>query len=82
MARLGHITKAGDSYLRSLLVMRARTVLNSIGDKQDYFSCRARDLVARRGYWCAVVAIVVKNARVSWAVLKYGEGFRLNKSAA
>ena len=39
-ARLGHITKAGDSYLRSLLVMGARAVLNSIGDKQDYFSRR------------------------------------------
>ena len=36
-ARLGRITKAGDSYLRSLLVMGARAVLNSIGDKQDRF---------------------------------------------
>ena len=79
-ARLGHITKAGDSYLRSLLVMGARAVLNSIGDKQDYFSCWARDLVARRGYWRAVVAIAAKNARVSWAVLKYGEDFRLGSS--
>ena len=26
--------------------------------------------------------IAAKNARMSWAVLKYGEGFRLNKSAA
>lgn len=81
-ARLGHITKAGDSYLRGLLVMGARAVLNSIGDKQDYFSRWARDLVARRGYWRAVVAIAAKNARVSWAVLKYGEDFRLNKAAA
>ena len=81
-ARLGHITKAGDSYLRSLLVMGARAVLNSIGEKQDYFSCWARSLVARRGYWRAVVAIAAKNARVSWAVLKYGEDFRLNKSEA
>ena len=80
--RLGHITKAGDSYLRSLLVMGARAVLNSIGDKQDYFSCWARELVARRGYWRAVVAIAAKNARLAWAVLKYGEDFRLNKSAA
>lgn len=80
--RLGHITKAGDSYLRSLLVMGARAVLNSIGDKQDYFSCWARELVARRGYWRAVVAIAAKNARVAWAVLKFGEDFRLNKSAA
>ncbi|MBI3561836.1 MAG: IS110 family transposase [Gammaproteobacteria bacterium] len=81
-ARLGHITKAGDNYLRSLLVMGARSVLNSIGDKQDYFSCWARNLVTRRGYWRAVVAIAAKNARVSWAVLKYGEDFRLNKSEA
>ncbi len=29
----GHITKAGDPYLRSLLVLGARAVLNSIGDK-------------------------------------------------
>ena len=81
-ARLGHITKAGDSYLRSLLVMGARAVLNSIGDKQDRFSRWARDLVARRGYWRAVVAIAAKNARLAWAVLKYGEDFRLNSSAA
>ena len=81
-ARLGHITKAGDSYLRSLLVMGARAVLNSIGDRQDYFSCWARELVARRGYWRAVVAIAAKNARIAWAVLKYGEDFRLNKCAA
>ena len=81
-ARLGHITKAGDSYLRSLLVMGARAVLNSIGDKQDRFSRWARDLVARRGYWRAVVAIAAKNARLAWAVLKYGEDFRLNSSVA
>ena len=81
-ARLGHITKAGDSYLRSLLVMGARAVLNSLGDKQDYFSCWARSLVERRGYWRAVVAIAAKNARVAWAVLKYGEAFRMNKSDA
>ena len=80
-ARLGHITKAGDSYLRSLLVMGARAVLNSIGEKQDYFSCWARGLVERRGYWRAVVAIAAKNARLAWAVLKYGEDFRLNKFA-
>ena len=79
-ARLGRITKAGDNYLRSLLVMGARAVLNSIGDKQDYFSRWARSLVERRGYWRAVVAIAAKNARLAWAVLKYGEDFRLKPS--
>ena len=56
-ARLGRITKAGDSYLRSLLVMGARAILNSIGDKQDRFSRWARSLQERRGYWRAVIAI-------------------------
>ncbi len=80
-ARLGRITKAGDGYLRSLLVMGARSILAGLGDKQDGFSRWARSLVERRGYWRAVVAIAAKNARLAWAVLKYGEDFRLNKSA-
>jgi transposase len=81
-ARLGRITKAGDNYLRSLLVMGARAVLSGLGEKQDRFSRWARNLVERRGYWRAVVAIAAKNARLAWAVLKYGEDFRLNPSAA
>lgn len=78
--RLGRITKAGDSYLRSLLVMGARAILNSIGDKQDRFSRWARSLQERRGYWRAVVAIAAKNARLAWAMLKYGEDFKLEPS--
>jgi transposase len=80
--RLGRITKAGDPYLRSLLVMGARAVLAGLGDKQDSFSRWARSLQERRGYWKAVIAIAAKNARLAWAVLKYGEDFRLNPSAA
>ena len=81
-ARLGRITKAGDPYLRSLLVMGARAILAGLGDKQDGFSRWARNLQERRGYWRAVVAIAAKNARLAWAVLKYGEDFRLNPGAA
>ena len=80
--RLGRITKAGDSYLRSLLVLGARSVLNSLGDKQDKHSRWARELVARRGYWRAAIAIAAKNARLSWGVLKYGEDFRLYSTKA
>ncbi len=80
-ARLGRITKAGDPYLRSLLVMGARAILSGLGNKQDGFSRWARSLQERRGYWRAVVAIAAKNARLAWAVLKYGEDFRLNPNA-
>ena len=81
-ARLGRITKAGDAYLRSLLVMGARAILAGLGDKQDSFSRWARSLQERRGYWRAVVAIAAKNARLAWAVLHYGEDFRLRSDAA
>ena len=80
-ARLGRITKAGDRYLRSLLVMGARAILSGLGDKQDGFSRWARTLQERRGYWRAVVAIAAKNARLAWAVLRHGEDFRLYPSA-
>jgi transposase len=80
--RLGWITKAGDAYLRSLLVMGARSILAGLGDKQDRFSRWARSLVERCGYWKAAIAIAAKNARLAWAVLRYGEEFRLNASVA
>jgi len=76
-ARLGRITKAGDAYLRSLLVMGARAVLAGLSEKQDRFSRWARSLVERRGYWKAAIAIAAKNLRLSWAVMKYGDDFRL-----
>ena len=79
--RLGRIKKSGDSYLRSLLVMGARAVLaaamNNRNPKQDPISRWARALLARRGYWRAVIAIAAKNARMCWAVLQRGENFKM-----
>jgi transposase len=77
--RLGRITKAGDGYLRSLLLMGARALLAGLGDKQDRFSRWVRALLERRGYWKTTVAIAAKNARLAWAALHYGEDFRLTK---
>ncbi len=75
--RLGRITKAGDPYLRSLLVMGARAILAAAKNKTDPVSRWAISLAERRGYWRAVVAIAAKNARMCWAVLNKGEDFRL-----
>ena len=75
--RLGRITKAGDPYLRSLLVMGARAVLNAAEGKRDSISRWALALEKRRGYCKAVVAITAKNARMAWAVLTKGESFKL-----
>lgn len=76
-SRLGRITKAGDSYLRSLLVLGARAVLAAAGNKNDPISRWAKSVAERRGYWRAVIAIAAKNARMAWAVLKRGEAFEL-----
>jgi len=48
-ARLGRITKAGDGYLRSLLVLGARSVLNAATNKTDSLSRWAVKLAERRG---------------------------------
>ena len=76
-ARLGRITKAGDPYLRSLLVMGAKALLNAAKLKTDGISRWAVALAERRGYWRAVVAIAAKNARMAWAVLARGERFTM-----
>ena len=76
-ARLGGITKTGDSYIRSLLVLGARAVLLRAKPKTDPVSQWAVQLKERRGYWRAIVAIAAKNARMCWAALKLGDGFRV-----
>ena len=75
--RLGRITKAGDAYLRSLLVLGARAVLQAAQGKDDSVSRWAVQLAERRGYWKAVVAIAAKNARMAWAMLRQGEKFQM-----
>jgi len=75
--RLGRITKAGDPYLRMLLVLGARSVLQNAASKSDAVSRWAVQLAARVGYWKAIVAIAAKNARMCWAVLARGESFKL-----
>jgi transposase len=67
--RLGHITKRGDPYLRTLLVMGARSVLQRAYRESDPLSRWALALQQRRGYHRACVAIAAKNARVVWALL-------------
>lgn len=75
-SRLGRITKAGDSYLRTLLILGARAVLAAAPDKPDRLSRWATSIAERRGYWKAVVAIAAKNARMAWALLAKGEDFK------
>jgi transposase len=72
--RLGHITGRGDPYLRTLLVMGARSVLQRAGSQSDPLSRWALAVRVRRGYHRACIAVAAKNARVVWAMLNQHAG--------
>ena len=74
--RLGRITKRGDKYLRMCLVHGARAVVANLRDKQDHVSCWVRDLIERRGYLRAVVALAARNARLIWTLMMKRENYR------
>lgn len=75
-SRLGHITKRGDAYLRSLLVQGARATLHTAMRHTDRISRWALSLQQRRGYRRALVAIAAKNARIAWALLRNDTSLR------
>lgn len=75
--RLGHITRRGDPYLRTLLIMGARAVLQAATRRQDRLSRWALSVRERRGYHRACVAIAAKNARIVWALLSSEQPLRL-----
>ncbi len=76
-ARLGSITKAGDAYLRTLLVMGARSLLMKAANHSDPVNRWALKIKERRGFGRAVVAIAAKNARMCWAALRLGDQFKV-----
>jgi transposase len=76
-ARLGHITKRGDAYLRTLLILGARSMLRTAAKRADRLARWALSVKARRGYHRACVAIAAKNARIIWALLARNEPLRL-----
>ncbi len=75
------ISKRGDTYLRTLLIHGARSVLQYIEGKQDKTSEWAHSLLARRNKNVAAVALANKNARTVWALLTKQSKFRLDYAA-
>ena len=68
-SQLYGISKRGDRYLRTLLIHGARSVLIRVSGKRDARSRWLQELIARRGYNRACVALANKNARIIQVLL-------------
>lgn len=67
--------KAGNKYLRYLLIHGARTVVNWCERKNDPLSRWTQRLVERRGRHKAIVALANKCARAAWVLLARNEQY-------
>jgi transposase len=65
------ISKRGDTYLRSLLIHGARSVLRFVKNKNDSRSQWAKRVIERRNKNIAAVALANKMTRTVFALLKY-----------
>lgn len=68
-SNLGTITKRGDTYLRTLFIQGAKSVVNNAHLHSDPISRWVLALKERAGWQKAVVALANKNARILWAVM-------------
>jgi len=66
------ISKRGDTYLRTLLIHGARSVVRVADRHDDSLSHWVRQLKERRGVHKTTVAVANKTARQLWAQLAYG----------
>ena len=73
--RLGSISKAGNRYLRQMLVVGAMAVIRYAerhGTRRPWLV----QLMARRSAKVAAVALANKLARIIWALMTRGERYR------
>jgi transposase len=73
--RVGGISKAGDSYLRLLLIQGSIAVMRHL-KYHDGTHPWLRRMLERRPYKVAAVAFANKTARVIWAMMNSGERYR------
>ena len=76
--RLGRISKRGEKHIRTLLIHGARAVIANCKNKTDRMSLWANELVERRGFKRATVALAAKNARLIWALLHSGKEYQID----
>jgi transposase len=76
--RLLGISKRGDTYLRTLLIHGARSVLRHIKPQAGEPEGWLARLATRRNPNIAAVALANKNARIVWALLAHARDYQAN----
>lgn len=74
---LGRISKRGDSYLRMLLIHGARSAILRMKSREDAQAKWLKQLIERRGFNRACVALANKNVRTIWVLLVRNEDYRM-----
>ena len=74
--RLGRTSKRGDKYIRSLLIAGAVAVLRHARNRPTRDGAWVRALMERKPAKVAAVALANKTARIVWAVMMRGDGYR------
>ena len=74
--RLLGISKRGDGYLRRQLMHGARALVAVAKGRDGGLWAWANGLLARRPFNVVVAAVANKLARIAWALLNRGEGYR------
>ena len=84
--RLGRITRRGDAYLRTLLILGAKSAWQAALRKPPELRHRLQrwivEVFGRIGYHKTLVAIANKHARIIWALLVKGEDFDVRRLAS
>ena len=78
VVRLGRISKRGEKHIRTSLIHGARAVIANCKNKTDSTRIWVKDLIERRGFKRATVALAAKNARLIWALLHSGKDYQVN----
>lgn len=73
--RLGGIGRRANHYLRRQMIHGARAVISRLASHDDRRSQWLKELVARRGFNKAIVALANKTARIAWALLTRQERY-------
>ena len=74
--RMGHISKAGDKYLRSLLMIGAYSLIRRAKLGAGTHRVWLLQLMARRPIKVAAIALANKIARIAWALMTKGTRYR------